>query len=64
MSWEFNTTPVVIPGYESSSYLCLHSTKINHKKMAALETILYGSEEAEPRLPMPDQVLTQIKKKK
>ena len=61
MSWEFNTTPVVIPGYESSSYICIDSTKINPEKLAALETILYGSEEAEPRLPMPDEVLTLIK---
>lgn len=58
MSWEFNTTPVAVTGYESTSYICVDSTKIEASKLAALEAILYGDTDTEPRLPLPDEVFT------
>lgn len=57
MSWEFSTTPVAVPGYESTSYLCIDSTKVDAEKLAALEKVLYGDAEAEARLPMPSEIL-------
>lgn len=60
MSWEFSTTPVAVTGYESTSYICIDSTAVDAEKLKALEAILYGSEEAEPRLPLPDEILSII----
>ena len=61
LSWEFSTTPVNVTGYQSTSYMCIDSTKVDADKLAALEAILYGSDNAEPRLPMPDEVLSTLK---
>jgi hypothetical protein len=58
LSWEFSTTPVAVPGHETSSYICIDSTKVDAAKLAALEAIIYGSEEAEPHLPLPEEVAT------
>lgn len=58
LSWEFATTPVDVPGYKATSYVCIDSTKADKDKLTALEAILYGSEEAEPRLPLPAEVMT------
>lgn len=64
MSWEFSTTPVEITQtiegkkLKPTAILTLDSTKVDAGKMKALEEILYGSEETEPRLPLPDEVIT------
>ena len=58
MSWEFTTTPVEVKGYEPTSYVSIDSTKVDAEKLTALEAILYGTEEAEPRLPLPDEIAT------
>lgn len=60
MSWEFTTTPVAIEGYEPSAKLTFTSTETDKDKLAALEEILYGSESAEPRLPLPAEIITLI----
>lgn len=57
MSWEFTTTPVEIEGYDPTAYLSLDSTEVDAEKLKALEAILYGSEESEPRLPMPSEII-------
>ena len=61
LSWEFSTTPVEMAGCEPTSYICIDSTKVNAEKLAALEAIVYGSEEAEPRLPLPTEVAELLK---
>lgn len=58
MSWEISTTPVAVQGFEPTSYLCIDSTKVDKVKLTALEAILYGSDDVEPRLPLPDEVFT------
>ena len=55
-SWEVNTTPVNVNGKKPTATLIIDSTKADKAKLTALEAILYGSEEAEPRLPMPDEI--------
>lgn len=60
MSWEFSTTPVSVTGYDSTSYICIDSTKVDAEKLKALEAKLYGSAESEPMLPMPDEVISII----
>lgn len=61
MSWEFSTTPVSVAGFEPTSYICIDSTKVDETKLKALEAIIYGSEKEEPRLPLPDEVVTLMK---
>lgn len=62
MSWECNTDPVAVAGFKPTSYLCIDSTKADPTKLAALEAILYGSDDVEPRLPMPDEISTMMAK--
>lgn len=56
MSWEFSTTPVEVADSEPTASLEIDSTKVDAEKLKALEAILYGSEEEEARLPLPDEV--------
>lgn len=55
-SWEVTTTPVEVPGYKPTASITIDSTKVSPSALAALEAILYGSEQEEPRLPMPEEV--------
>ena len=57
-SWEVNTTPVNVTGKKPTATLIIDSTKADKAKLTALEAILYGSESAEPRLPLPDEIAT------
>ena len=57
-SWEVNTTPVNVTGKKPTATLIIDSTKADKAKLTSLEAILYGSEQAEPRLPLPDEIAT------
>ena len=57
-SWEVATTPVSVTGFKPTASITIDSTKADPTKLAALEDILYGSEESEARLPLPDEVAT------
>ena len=57
-SWEVNTTPVNVTGKKPTATLIIDSTKADKAKLTALEAILYGSEQVEPRLPLPDEIAT------
>lgn len=57
-SWEVTTTPVTVAGFKPTSYIVIDSTKVDSTKLTALEGILYGSESAEARLPLPDEIKT------
>lgn len=56
-SWECSTTPVEVAGFKPTSILTINSTKVDPTKLAALEKVLYGDENTEPRLPLPNEVL-------
>lgn len=60
-SWEVTTTPVDVAGFEPTSYVCIDSTKVDAEKLKALEAILYGSDDVEARLPLPDEVAEMMK---
>ena len=57
-SWEVSTTPVNVTGKKPAATLIIDSTKADKAKLTALEAILYGSEQDEPRLPLPDEIAT------
>lgn len=56
-SWEVTTTPVAVTGHKPTSTLVIDSTKVEEGVMKKIEDVLYGTTEAEPRLPLPDEVL-------
>lgn len=60
-SWEVTTTPVSVTGFKPTASITIDSTKADPTKLAALEKILYGSDDSpatEPRLPLPDEIAT------
>lgn len=57
-SWELTTTPVDAgSGLKPTAQLVIDSTKVDASALAALEDVLYGTPGADPRLPLPDEVL-------
>lgn len=60
-SWEVTTTPVAVKGFKPTAILTIDSTTIAAEKLTALEDILYGKEEAEARLPLPDEIAELVK---
>lgn len=60
-SWEVTTTPVAVSGFEPTSYIEIDSTKADAAKLAALEAILFGDENTEARLPLPDEIAQLMK---
>lgn len=60
-SWEITTNPVDVPGKKPTSILVIDSTKCTteHAQAAltALEDILYGSENKEPEMPLPADII-------
>lgn len=56
LSWECSTTPVDVEGAKPTAHVEIDSTKVDAAKLAELEAILFGSDDAEPRLPLPAEV--------
>lgn len=61
LSYEFTTTPINVAGMDPTATLVIDSTKADATKLKALEDILYGSDEADARLPLPDEIATLMK---
>lgn len=59
-SWEINTVPVQVEGFRPTAVVTIDSTKADKTKLDALMDILYGTENAEPRLPLPDEIKTKM----
>lgn len=58
LSWELTTTPVNVTGHEPTAHVEIDSTKIDGNKLKKLEDVLYGSDQKEARLPLPDEIKT------
>lgn len=64
-SWELTTTPINVNGHKPTALLTIDSTKVDKDKLKQFEAILYGTdapstggEATEPRLPLPNEILT------
>lgn len=57
-SWEVSTTPVNVTGFKPTASVVIDSNKCDKAKLAQLEEILYGTDEVEPRLPLPDEIVS------
>ena len=60
-SWELSTVPVPVEGYSPTATVVIDSTRVPAEKMELIEAKLYGSEEAEATLPLPNEILELIK---
>jgi len=57
MSWELTTTPVAVTGKAPTASLTIDSTKVKPTVLEALEAALYGTDDAEAYLPLPDEII-------
>ena len=55
-SWELTTTPTNVTGHKPTACLTIDSTKADKDRLAELEAILFGSDEEDARLPLPDEI--------
>lgn len=60
-SWSISSTPVAVPGAKPSSVLTFNSTTTPADKLKKIEDILYGTEDADARLPLPTELLELLK---
>ena len=56
-SWEVKTAPVNVTGHNPTASPTIDSTKVDKAKLAKIEEILYGKDETEARLPLPDEII-------
>ena len=59
-SWEVNTTPVNVTGHKPTALITIDSTKVDASKLASLEAVLYGSDDADAELPLPDEIAAML----
>lgn len=57
-SWEVSTTPVQVTGYKPIAHLEIDSTKVDSTKLTTFEGLIYGTNDDNPTLPAPDEVIT------
>lgn len=57
-SWEIDTVPVSVPGHKPTAHLEIDSTKVNAASLTALKNALYGTENTNPYLPLPEEILS------
>lgn len=57
LSWSFKTTPVSVTGKKPTALVTINSTECDAAKLKALEDILYGTADTEPRMPLPDEIV-------
>lgn len=55
-SWEVKTTPVPVTGFKPTASLTIDSTKVSEAAMTAIKKVLFGFEETDARLPLPDEI--------
>lgn len=55
-SWTVTTTPVMVEGFKPTALLTINSKEVEAEGLAALEKVLFGDTETEPRLPLPLEV--------
>lgn len=61
LSWELSTTPIAIadhPELKPTAHITIDSTKVDATKLTAFLAIIYGSDKANARLPLPNEVIT------
>lgn len=57
-SWEMTTQPINVTGHKPTAIITIDSRDADEDKLAELEGKLYGTESAEPTLPLPDEIMS------
>lgn len=57
-TWDIQAVPVAIPDGRPTGHLMIKSSETSAEILAAVESILYGSDSFAPRMPMPDELVT------
>ena len=61
LSWELSTTPIAIadhPELKPTAHITIDSTKVDSTKLETFLAIIYGSTQANARLPLPAEVIS------
>lgn len=61
LSWELSTTPIAIadhPELKPTAHITIDSTKVDATKLESFLAIIYGSTQANARLPLPAEVIS------
>lgn len=61
LSWELSTTPITIadhPELKPTAHITIDSTKVDSTKLESFLAIIYGSTQANARLPLPGEVIS------
>lgn len=61
LSWELSTTPIAIadhPELKPTAHITIDSTKVDDTKLKSFLAIIYGSDQANARLPLPKEVIS------
>lgn len=59
-SWEVSTTPVEIEGGNPTAAITIDSDRVGKKALMALEDMLYGTADSEPKLPTPAELVALV----
>ncbi len=60
-SWEISTTPEEVPDKKPTASITIDSRKVKPAVLKAIEDVLYGTEDNEPKLPTPTELIEIIK---
>ena len=55
-SWDVSTVPVPVEGMNPTATVVIDSTRMDKGKLKLIEDKLYGTESAEPTLPLPNEI--------
>ena len=61
LSFDFDSTPVAVTGYKPTSKLTFNSMTVASAAMKVLEDAIYGTENTESYLPLPDELFGLIR---
>ncbi len=57
-TWTLTTKAIITAGYRPINHMIIDSTEVAAPLLASLENILYGSDSANPRLPLPVEIIS------
>lgn len=61
-SWDLHCIPFTVKGARAASTIVIDSTQADRIKVEALEKILYGHDDVDPRMPSPEEVFSLIRR--
>ena len=60
-SWELSTVPVPVDGFSPTASLVIDASKVDEGKMQLLEDALFGDEQNEAKLLLPNEIMEMLK---